>query len=148
MNDHRFEIRPTASRHLRVALLLVGLLAALGMTQTALNNAETVVAWLAWSVILLDGWRRTRMPQSPMLFTVRPLACSVVDGRGALCSLVCRRVSVYPWVVVLHFPRDGAVMVDWPTNTLVLLRDSVHSDESWRHLLIWAGLMRRQLANH
>lgn len=148
MNDHRFEIRPTASRHLRVALLLVGLLAAVGIIQTALNSAETVVAWLAWSVILLDGWRRTRMPQSPLSFTVRPLTCTVVDGQGELRPLVCRRVSVYPWVVVLNFSREGAALDGWPTNTLVLLRDSVDSDESWRHLLVWAGLMRRQLANH
>ena len=147
MNDHRFEVRPIASRRLRAALLLVALLAALGITQTALSAAETVVAWLAWLVILVDGWRRTRMPPCPLQFTVRPLACMTMDNLGESRPLVCRRVSVYPWIVVLDFSREGGALNGWPASTLVLLRDSVSSDESWRHLLVWSGLMRRQLAN-
>ena len=153
MNRRRFELRPIASRRLRAALLLVLLLSLLGISQTRLSGAELVVAILALAAIFTHGWRRTRIPSCQLIFSYRPLGCSVLpDQTPAELVLRCTHASVYPWLIVLQFERDSQApgrLPSWLNHTVVLLPDSLGDGQylEWRRLLIWARLTRRQLAN-
>lgn len=148
----RFEIRPIASRRLRAALLLVFVLALLGVFQTSLAAVERAVALMALGVIFADGWRRTRLPPCTLIFDYQPLGCRVVDASGSEIALRCRRASVYPWLIVLHFLTDGSDSGRAPgglNRAVVLLPDSLAdaTSQDWRRLLIWARLARRQLGS-
>jgi len=152
MIPRRFELRPSASRRLRAALLLVLLLGFIGISQTRLSGAELIVAILALIVIFVDGWRRTCLPDCKLIYTYRPLGCAVQDATGGELALRCTHVSVYPWLIVLQFERDPVAasrLPAWLNRAVVLLPDSLcePSPEGWRRLLIWARLARRQLAN-
>ena len=152
MNLRRFELRPIASRRLRAALLLVLLLSLVGISQTRLSGVQLVVAILALAMIFADGWRRTRIPHCALNFCYRPLGCSLLDQALGDMALRCRRVSVYPWLIVLQLERDPQApghLPSWLHRAVVLLPDSLSNcqDSEWRRLLIWARLTRRQLAN-
>lgn len=151
MNLRRFELRPIASRRLRAALLLVFALGLIGISQTSLSGVEFVVAILALGAIFADGWRRTRIPQCGLLFSYRPLACALLDAAGVETTLRCTHASVYPWLIVLQFERDpktAGYLPAWLNRAVVLLPDSLgdRSQDEWRRLLVWARLVRRQLA--
>lgn len=152
MNSRRFEIRPIASRRLRAALLLVFVLGLVGLSQSRLNGIELAVALLALCVIFADGWRRTRMHACALLFDDRPLGCRLIDSDGREIALSCKRASVYPWLIVLHFEAAALGQAQWPiwlNRAVVLLPDSLAdaSQQDWRRLLIWARLNRRQLTS-
>lgn len=152
INQHQLTIRPVASRRLREALLLVFVLGLVGLSQSRLNGVELAVALLALCVIFADGWRRTRMPKCAMLFDDRPLGCRLINSDGQEIALSCKRASVYPWLIVLHFDAAAsgqAQLPVWLNRALVLLPDSLAdaSQQGWRRLLIWARLNRRQLAS-
>ncbi len=152
MIPRRFELRPIASRRLRAALLLVLLLSLVGISQTRLSATELIVAVLALAAIFADGWRRTRIPACTLMFSYRPLGCSVQDPTQAETALRCTHASVYPWLIVLQFEQDpqvANVVPVWLNRPVVLLPDSLGDTRKaeWRRLLVWARLMRRQLAN-
>ena len=152
MIPRRFELRPIASRRLRAALLLVLLLGFVGISQTRLSGAELIVAVLALMAIFADGWRRSRMPGCPIVFSYRPLACSVQDPSQGEVGLRCTHASVYPGLIVLQFERDSdsaGRLQSWLHRAVVLLPDSLGlmRGTEWRRLLVWARLTRRQLAN-
>ena len=150
MSLRRFELRPIASRRLRAALLLVFALGLIGISQTRLGGAELGVALLALGAIFADGWRRTRMPRSGLLFSYRPLGCALQDT-DAETPMRCTHASVYPWLIVLQFDRDPKTagrLPAWLNRAVVLLPDSLggNARDEWRRLLVWARLTRRQLA--
>ena len=152
MNSRRFDIRPIASRRLRAALLLVFVLGLVGLSQSRLNGVELAVALLALCVIFADGWRRTRMHACALLFDDRPLECRLIGSDGQEIALSCKRASVYPWLIVLHFEAAALGQAQWPiwlNRAVVLLPDSLAdaSQQDWRRLLIWARLNRRQLTS-
>lgn len=67
----------------------------------------------------------------------------LTDLTGVDTAVRCTRLSVYPWLIVLH-----AEIAQQGRQVIVLLPDSLpdRSFDQWRKLLIWAKRMRRQIA--
>jgi len=139
----RLEIRPVASRRLRAALLLVLLLAGISLTQSSFEGWSLVVVLIALLAVFLQAWRAASRISPALVLSYRPLKALQMDVNGLETSIRCTRLSVYPWLIVLHaeMPQQGR-------EVIVLLADSLpdRSPDQWRQLLIWAKLMRRQIA--
>lgn len=141
----RLELRPVASRRLRAALLLVLFLALLSISQSSLSGWPLGAVATGLALVFIQAWRAARQLPPRMVLTFRPLAVQRVNSNATETTLRCRRLSVYPWLVVLHADVD-----DTKRLVVVLLPDSLpaSSREQWRQILIWAKLMRRQIAYH
>lgn len=131
------------SLRLRVALALMILFGWFSLFQTSLLTWQSVVVALAMMAVFIKAWRDTCNLPNGMVFSFRPLRAEVISTDGAMTSVTCARLSVYPWLIVLHI-RDDAQQ----RRVVVLLSDSLpdRSIDQWRQLLIWAKLMRRQIA--
>lgn len=141
----RLEIRPVVSRRLRAALLLVLSLSGISLSQSSLVDWPLLVVVLVLLLVFAQAWHSaTRLP--PLLvLSFRPLAAAMIDAVGNELPIRCLRLSVYPWLMVLH-----AEDVQHQRHVVVLLPDSLPdaSADQWRQLLIWCKRMRRQIATH
>ena len=139
----RLELRPVASRRLRAALLLVLSLAGLSLSQSSLSGLSLAVVGLLLLAIFVQAWRTaSRMPPA-MALRFKPIKAFLSDFNGADTPIRCTRLSVYPWLILLHteIPQQGR-------QVIVLLPDSLpdRSGDQWRKLLVWSKRMRRQIA--
>ena len=139
----RLEIRPVASRRLWAALLLVFFLAGLSLRQSSLAGWSLVVVVVALLVVFMQAWRAALRRPPELVLSFRPIKALRIDLDGVETPIRCTRLSLYPWLIVLHveMPQQGH-------EVIVLLPDSLpdRSPDQWRQLLIWAKLMRRQIA--
>ena len=152
----RLQIRPVVSRQLRVALLLVGLLAMVGLTQTSLNGWPLLLGSALLLVILGHAWRHLyhagRLPDHSLLLSFRPLNLDLQTKDGVLQSQRCVALSVYRCLIVMQYQLAdpiGGVVSRSNRRTLVLLPDSLPGSmpDDWRLVLIWAKQMRRQISS-
>lgn len=123
----------------------------IGLSLTRLPWFGLVLALLVMGIIFADGWRRTQVPVGHWVFEVRPLSCSYMAPDGTALRLRCTHASIYPWLVVLQLRADTAYapqppLMRWLKRPVVLLPDSLPENSSltWRELLVWAHLARRQ----
>jgi hypothetical protein len=139
----RFQIRPVVSRRLRAALLLVLLLSVLSLSQTNLSGGFLFVSGLALMAVFVMAWRAASRTPPWMAFTFRPTKAFLIDPNGLDTPMRCVRLSLYPWLIVMH-----AENAQCGRQVIVLLPDSLpeRSPDQWRQLLIWAKRMRRQIA--
>ena len=139
----RLEIRPVVSRRLRAALLLVLMLAGLSLSQSSLTGWLLTGVLVALGGVFMQAWLAASHRPPALSFSFRPLVAHVLDANGAERPLRCTRLSVYPWLMVLH-----AELAANKRQIIVLLPDSLAdaSGDEWRQLLVWAKLMRRQIA--
>ncbi len=139
----RFEIRPIVSRRLRAALLLVLLLALLSLSQTSLSGIFLVVTGLALVAVFVMSWRAASRTPPVMAFAFRPIKAFLIDANGVDTPIRCTRLSLYPWLIVMH-----ADIAQHGRQVIVLSPDSLpdRSSGQWRMLLVWAKRMRRQIA--
>jgi hypothetical protein len=139
----RLAIRPVVSRRLRAALLLVLLLAGLSLGQSSLTNWFLVVVIIAMLAVFIQSWRAATRLAPALLLTFRPLSAAMLGDNNAEVPIRCTRLSVYRWLIVLHIE-----FADEGRQVITLLPDSLpeQSSDQWRQLLIWAKLMRRQIA--
>ena len=139
----RLEIRPVASRRLRAALLLVLLLSVLSLSQSSLSGWSLAVVGFSLIAVFMQAWRAASRRPPVLVLTFKPLKALITDLNGVETSIRCSRLSVYPWLIVLHaeIPQQGH-------RVIVCLPDSlpVGSSDQWRQLLVWAKRMRRQIA--
>lgn len=142
----RFEIRPVASRRLRAALFLLGLLSILALEQTSLTGWVYGLALAALLMLLGIAWYRTVQTVVPLLFSFRPLGVSLLQPDGEWMSGSCVSLSVYPWLIVLSLrPAQDTSLSR--SRVVLLLPDSLFpaDEKSWRPILVWAKQMRRQI---
>lgn len=151
----RLQIRPVVSRHLRVALLLVNMLAVVGLMQTRLSGWPLLLGSALLLATLGRAWwhlyQAGRLSDQTLLLSFRPFKLELQTAGGAQQEHRCVSLSVYRWLIVMRFqpanPAGGAVS---PANrTLVLLPDSLPgaTPDDWRLMLIWARQMRRQISS-
>jgi len=143
MMTRRLDIRPVASRRLRAALLLVLVLAAISLSQSSLTGWLLTGVFTALGVVFIQAWWAASQQPPDLSISFRPLAADVFSANAVALPLRCTRLSVYPWLIVLH-----AELGENKRQIIVLLPDSLkHSSrDEWRQLLVWAKLMRRQIA--
>ena len=139
----RLELRPVVSRRLRAALLLVLLLSAFSLAQTSLENWALALAAVCLLAVFIQAWRAASRVPAALLLTFRPLEAVSLTVAGEALPLHCSRLSVYPWLIVLHAEDSHKTR-----QIIVLLPDSLLEDhgDQWRQLLIWAKRMRRHIA--
>jgi hypothetical protein len=139
----RLEIRPVASRRLRAALLLVLLLSVLSLSQSSLSGWSLAVVVSSLMAVFVQAWRAASRSSPMMALTFKPIKALLIDLNGVETSIHCTRLSVYPWLIVLHaeIPQQGRQVIIWLPDSLPDC-----SSDQWRHLLVWAKRMRRQVA--
>ncbi|MEN9901603.1 MAG: hypothetical protein RL651_267 [Pseudomonadota bacterium] len=139
----RLEIRPVASRRLRAALLLVLSLAGLSLSQSSLSGHSLAVVGFLLLAVFVQAWRTASLTPPPIALAFKPIKAFLIDFKAADTPIRCTRLSVYPWLILLHveIPQQGR-------QVIVLLPDSLpdRSVDQWRKLLVWAKRMRRQIA--
>ena len=139
----RLDIRPVASRRLRAALLLVLLLSGLSLSQSSLAGLALAGVVVALMAVFVQAWRAASRNLPSMALTFKPTKAFLTSLDGIDSPICCTRLSLYPWLIVLHteMPQQGRQLI-------VLLPDSLAdgSPDQWRQLLIWAKRMRRQIA--
>ncbi len=140
---YRLEIQPVASRRLRAALFLVLLMAVLSLSQSSLAGLSLAIVGLLLTVVFIHSWRAASRKPPGLSLTFRPAKAWLTDMQGVDTPIRCIRLSVYPWLIVLH-----AECSQQGRQVIVLLPDSLpdRSLEQWRQLLVWAKRMRRQIA--
>lgn len=151
----RLELRPVVSRHLRVALLLVGLLSAIALAQTNLSGwMRLFAAVLLLSIFSHAWWQMTQAGQpsgQTLMLSFQPVGLELHSPDGHLTHDRCVSLSVYRWLVVMRVQsvRLESSGLQNATRLLLLLPDSLYgaSGEDWRLVLIWARLMRRQISS-
>lgn len=139
----RLEIRPVVSRRLRAALVLVLLLGCVSLSQTSLITWQLALVAVVMGAVFIQAWRASGTVPTGMVLSFRPLSAEIISSTGSVASLTCTRLSVYPWLIVLHVKQEGQ-----QHRVFVLLPDSLNnaSPDQWRQLLIWSKLMRRKIA--
>lgn len=143
----RLEIRPVASRRLRAALLLVLLLSGFSLSQSSLSGWPLYGVSAALATVFIHAWVASGRQVPVLALYFRPLLAAVVLPGGLEQPLRCTRLSVYPWLIVLH-TESQLPHGELKRQIVVLLPDSLpdqHPDD-WRQLLVWAKLMRQQIA--
>ena len=139
----RLEIRPVVSRRLRAALLLLLVMASLSLSQSSLTGWLLTCVVAALGGVFIQAWLAASKQPSALSLCFRPVVAHVLGANGAEMQMRCTRLSVYPWLMVLHAELEAN-----KRQIIVLLPDSLadaYGDE-WRQLLVWAKLMRRQIA--
>ena len=139
----RLEIRPVASRRLRAALLLVLSLAGLSLSQSSLAGLSLAVVGFLTLAVFIQAWRAASRTPPALTLAFKPIKVFLSGFKEIDMPIRCTRLSVYPWLIVLHaeIPEQGR-------QVIVLLPDSLPgcSVDQWRKLLVWAKRMRRQIA--
>lgn len=147
----RLEIRPVASRRLRAALLMVGLLAILALMQTRLEGWLLGLGVLLVFIIVGHGWYQSGQVNVPLALSLRPLQLSMQQPDGTYERCHCSALSVYTWLMVMNMSQPSAG-VRTRSRWILLLPDSLPksgvtpSSDDWRQILVWGRLMRRQIS--
>ncbi len=139
----RLQIRPVASRRLRAALLFLLLLSVLSLSQSSLSGWSLAVVEFSLMAVFVQAWRAASRRPPAVVLTFRPIKALLTDLNGVETSIHCTRLSVYPWLIVLHaeIPQQGRQVIIWLPDSLPDC-----SSDQWRQLLVWAKRMRRQVA--
>ena len=139
----RLEIRPVVSRRLRAALLLVLLLSVLSLSQSSLSGWSLAVVGSSLVAVFVQAWCAASRRPPAVALTFKPIKALLIDLNGVETSIHCTRLSVYPWLIVLHaeIPQQGRQVLIWLPDSLPDC-----SSDQWRQLLVWAKRMRRQIA--
>jgi hypothetical protein len=139
----RLEIRPVASRRLRAALLLVLLLSVLSLSQSSLSGWSLAVVGFSLMAVFIHAWHTASRKPPAVVLTFKPIKALLSNHNGVETSIRCTRLSVYPWLIVLHaeIPQQGRQVMVWLPDSLPDC-----SSDQWRQLLVWTKRMRRQIA--
>lgn len=142
----RLIVRPIMSRRLRAALVFLGLMSLLALSETSLTGWGLGLASTIVVLGVIHIWLRLPGVVVPMVLSCKPpqLQLMGTDDQVRLCQ--CVSLNVYTWLVILRY-RDSQASHPSGTGVILLLPDSLPADQrhNWRRVMVWAKLMRRAI---